>query len=141
MEDPNNANPQTQLALEQKAALCHAMKSDLDHQIGMLDAKSTYVDEMRTTDPLTDRSIKHSNLVAAHACQSLLDRLKDDTGLTPAQKDSLAEVRADKLLLSFNELNFLTSLIHFSINIESVLLEIFLSNSFLGISMKTFLRS
>lgn len=93
MEDPNNANPQTQLALEQKAALCHAMKSDLDHQIGMLDAKSTYVDEMRTTDPLTDRSIKHSNLVAAHACQSLLDRLQDDPGLTPAQKDSLAEVR------------------------------------------------
>ena len=47
----------------------------------------------------------------------------------------------DKVLFIFKALNLLTSLIHFCININSVLLDIFLSNSSLGISMKTFLIS
>lgn len=81
--------------------LCKALQNDLNHQIGKLEAKSTYVDEMRLTDPLTDRSIKHSNLLAGYACTALLDDLQTDAKLTGEQKLGLAIVSdrwSDKLL-------------------------------------------
>jgi phosphatidylinositol-4,5-bisphosphate 4-phosphatase len=53
---------------------------------------------MRLTDPLTDRSVKHSNLVWANAGQQLLDRLTDGVNrgeppLTDDQKDALEMVQ------------------------------------------------
>ena len=87
-------------ALTEKQEICQALFGELDRQTTLLDAKSAYVDEMRLTDPLTDRSVKHSNLVWAEAGQHLLDRLDEDirTGalvLTDNdQLDALAQVRA-----------------------------------------------
>lgn len=88
----------------EKLAMHQALYLDLDHQIGLLDAKSAYVDEMRLTDPLTDRSIKHSNLVWAEAGRHLLDQLNvdarnGDPALTVDQLGQLAQVRTDWALL------------------------------------------
>ena len=93
MTHPDNTDMQVHHELQQKFELCYTLKNDLNRQIDLLDAKSTYVEEMRRTDPLTDRSIKYGNLVAAHACQSLLDGLQYTHGLTAAQQNSLADVR------------------------------------------------
>lgn len=54
-----------------------ALCVDISRQVELLQAKSAYVDELSLIDPLTDRSVKHSNLVWAYAGQSLLAQLDD----------------------------------------------------------------
>lgn len=82
----------------EKLSVGQALVHDMDRQIGLLDAKSDYVDEMRLTDPLTNRSVKHSDLIWAQAGNHLLDRLSEDVqggdpALTEEQLDALAQVR------------------------------------------------
>jgi phosphatidylinositol-4,5-bisphosphate 4-phosphatase len=77
-----------------------ALGKELEHQVTLLDAKSAYVDEMRLTDPLTDRSVKHSNLVWAHAGDALLEQLQKDVEqgkppLTDTQKVALDMVQME----------------------------------------------
>ncbi len=75
-----------------------ALRTDTGRQIELLKAKIIYVDEMRLIDPLTDRSVKHSNMVWAHAGQSLLGQLGEMVGqghvrLDDQQRAGLAKVR------------------------------------------------
>jgi len=72
-----------------------ALKHEVDHQMELVEAKQTYVDEMRLTDPLSTRSVKHSNLVWARAGLELLNRLaaNADGQLTDAQQSSVQIVR------------------------------------------------
>ncbi|MFC4297763.1 inositol phosphate phosphatase SopB [Castellaniella hirudinis] len=83
--------------LSDKQDLCLALRKEMDRQTSLLDAKSTYIDTMRLTDPLTDRSVKHSNLVWAEAGQYLLNQVAEDvrTGelvLTVEQQNVLEQV-------------------------------------------------
>lgn len=93
-------DPQVQ-RVQEALDFCNALHDDLDHHIDLLDAKSTYVDEMRATDPLTNRSVSHSNLLASHCCAALLDDLQMDARLTQAQKEKLSSISdqwSDKVL-------------------------------------------
>ncbi|WP_368641165.1 inositol phosphate phosphatase SopB [Castellaniella ginsengisoli] len=82
----------------EKLSVSQALVHEMDRQIGLLDAKRGYVDEMRLTDPLTNRSVKHSDLIWAQAGNYLLDRLSEearggDPALTEEQLGALAQVR------------------------------------------------
>ncbi|MGB7484126.1 MAG: inositol phosphate phosphatase SopB [Castellaniella sp.] len=88
----------------EQVSLSQALYLDMDRQIELLDAKSAYVDEMRLTDPLTDRSVKHANLIWAQAGNHLLDQLNrnahgGDPALDDDQLGELAQVRAQWALL------------------------------------------
>jgi phosphatidylinositol-4,5-bisphosphate 4-phosphatase len=88
----------------EKLSVGQALYLDMDRQTELLDAKSAYVDEMRLTDPLTDRSVKHANLIWAQAGNHLLDQLNrnahgGDPALTPDQMGELAQVRAQWALV------------------------------------------
>lgn len=90
--------------LSEKLGVYEALDTDIDRQLELLDAKLTYVDEMRLTDPLTDKSVKHSNLVWAEAGRHLLDELnrgahQGNPPLTPDQLGALAQLRGDWALL------------------------------------------
>lgn len=90
--------------LQEQEALVQALNASLERQIALLEAKSVYVDEMRLTDPLTDRSVKHSNLVWAEAGRHLLDQLNRDVHegrvrLTDNQLEQLVQLRADWAML------------------------------------------
>jgi len=85
---------------KQESDLYDALAEELDHQINLLEAKRAYVQEMRLTDPLTDRSVKHTGLVWAHAGQTLLDRLEQDVhdgrlALDGRQLQALATLKAE----------------------------------------------
>ncbi|MGN6580360.1 MAG: inositol phosphate phosphatase SopB [Bordetella sp.] len=97
---------QIDAAKEEKASLIPtrnlllAMEEDLHHQLGLIDSKIAYVDELRLNDPLSDRSVKHSNLVWANAGNVLLDRLDKaiedgDVQLDGAQRLALQKARLD----------------------------------------------
>ncbi|MHA3904767.1 inositol phosphate phosphatase SopB [Castellaniella sp. WN] len=88
----NSAGPQG----EQPSVL-RALSLDIDRQIGLLEAKRTYIDEMRQIDPLTDRAVKYSNLIWAEAGLCLLEQLQDDVGqgqpaLDRKQQEALGQV-------------------------------------------------
>ncbi|MGA0583465.1 MAG: hypothetical protein ACO2ER_06100, partial [Castellaniella sp.] len=88
----------------EKLSVGQALYLDMDRQTELLDAKSAYVDEMRLTDPLTDRSVKHANLIWAQAGNHLLDQLNrnahgGDPALTQDQLGELAQVRAQWALV------------------------------------------
>jgi len=87
---------------KQDVALYRALDEELDHQGKLLEAKQLYVDEMRLSNPLTDRSVKHSNLVWHEAGKILLDQLRQSVEqgqppLTQEQKDALARVQSEWL--------------------------------------------
>ncbi|WP_323018720.1 inositol phosphate phosphatase SopB [Castellaniella sp.] len=86
--------------LQQQKDVYDALGKDLDHQVELVRAKSAFVEEMRLTDPLTDRSVKHSNLIWAEAGQSLMDRLDEgiargEPPLTEAQQGALAHAQLE----------------------------------------------
>ena len=64
--------------LRELQEVCLSLAQDMEHQIKLVDSKIAYVDEMRLTDPLTDRSVKHSNLIWSQAGGHLLEQLKQD---------------------------------------------------------------
>jgi len=77
-----------------------AMEEDLDHQLHLIHSKIAYVDELRLNDPLSDRSVKHSNLVWANAGNVLLDKLDKaiedgEVALTDTQRLALQKARLD----------------------------------------------
>lgn len=80
--------------------LLDALEEDLNGQLHLLNSKSAYVDELRLNDPLTDRSVKHSNLVWANAGNVLLDKLDQaiedgNVNLTSVQHLALQQKRLD----------------------------------------------
>lgn len=80
--------------------LIDALEEDLHGQLHLLNSKSAYVDELRLNDPLTDRSVKHSNMVWANAGNVLLDKLdaaieNGNVNLTGAQRLALQQTRLD----------------------------------------------
>lgn len=84
----------------QKMDVYALLGKDLDRQVELVRAKAVFVDEMRLTDPLTDRSVKHSNLVWAEAGQSLLDRLDEgiargEPPLTGPQQNALTHMQLE----------------------------------------------
>lgn len=93
-------------AKEEKAALAPAremllaLEEDLHHQQSLLASKIAYVDELRLNDPLSDRSVKHSNLVWANAGNVLLDKLDQaiedgEVQLDVTQRLALQKARLD----------------------------------------------
>lgn len=106
--DPGRAGLINQIdaAKEEKAALIPtrdlllAMEQDLDHQLHLIHSKIAYVDELRLNDPLSDRSVKHSNLVWANAGNVLLDKLDKaiedgEVNLSGSQRLALQKARLD----------------------------------------------
>lgn len=106
--DPDRTNLINRIdaAKEEKAALIPtrglllAMEEDLDHQLHLIHSKIAYVEELRLNDPLSDRSVKHSNLVWANAGNVLLDKLDKaivdgEVTLTDTQRLALQKARLD----------------------------------------------
>lgn len=89
---------------QQDLEVYQALGKELDQQVRLLDAKAAYVEEMRLTDPLSDRSVKHSNMVWANAGQALLDRLQEgvnqgEPALTENQQHALEWVQLEWISL------------------------------------------
>jgi phosphatidylinositol-4,5-bisphosphate 4-phosphatase len=106
--DPGRAGliGQIDAAKQEKASLAPtrdlllAMEEDLDHQLHLIHSKIAYVEELRLNDPLSDRSVKHSNLVWANAGNVLLDKLDKaiedgEVELDGSQRLALYKVRLD----------------------------------------------
>lgn len=95
-----DAAKQEKAALAPTHSLLLAMEQDLHHQLSLIDSKIAYVEELRLNDPLSDRSVKHSNLVWANAGNVLLDKLDQavedgEVQLDVTQRLALQKARLD----------------------------------------------